>query len=143
MKTTTHTLLIAYLLALVLFLLLDACWLMLMGPRLYAPALGPLMAPSVDWAAALLFYVLYIVGLVALAVQPALAGGSPGIALRRGALLGLVAYATYDLTNQATLQGWPWRVTLADLAWGTFVTGVSAWAAARLTSPPESRTGAR
>jgi len=76
--------------------------------------------------AAAAFYVLYLAGLVVLVVLPA-TGASD--ALLRGALFGLVAYATYDLTNQATLRDWPWIVTLADLAWGTFVTAVASVAA--------------
>jgi len=139
MKPSPRTLLAAYLWALLCFLVLDAVWLSVMGPRLYQPALGALMAPQVDWTAAALFYALYLVGLVVLAIAPALEAGEPAVALRRGALLGLVAYATYDLTNQATLRDWPWVVTAADLAWGTAVSGVSAWVAARLTSRPARR----
>ena len=111
MKPSARTLSIAYLWALVSFLLLDAVWLSLMGPRLYKPALGDLMAPDVDWLAAVLFYAIYLAGLLVFAIAPALADGAAGAALRRGAFFGLVAYATYDLTNQATLRGWPWAIT--------------------------------
>jgi len=131
----------AYLAALVSFLMLDACWLSLMGPRLYQPALGHLTSPQVDWFAAALFYLGYVGGLVHFAVQPAL--GQAGTALRRGALLGLMAYATYDLSNQATLRDWPWTLTLLDLTWGGVASGLAAFAAARLTSRPESRRSAR
>ena len=128
----------AYVLALACFLGLDACWLGVMGPRLYQPALGALMAPRVDWLAAALFYLIYIGGLVYFAVVPALGAGGPRTAWRRGAILGVVAYATYDLTNQATLRDWPWAVTLVDLAWGAVVTGmaagVAAWGARRLSA---------
>lgn len=115
------------------FLLLDACWLTLMADPLYRPALGALMRPDVDWLAAALFYLIYIGGIVGFAVAPALAAGA-GTALRRGAAFGLVSYATYDLTNQATLLGWPWHVTLADLAWGSSATALAsllAWQVAR------------
>lgn len=141
----THTapsrLLLAYVVGFCVFLLLDGCWLALMGPRLYQPALGPLMAPEVDWRAAALFYPLYLLGLLVFAIAPALRPGQPRAALWRGALFGLVAYATYDLTNQATLRGWPWHVTLADLAWGALVSGSTAWAATRVVRGFTSRPG--
>ena len=133
----------AYLVASAAFLLLDACWLGTMGPRLYRPALGDLMAADVDWLAAGLFYPVYLFGLLVFAIAPALERRAPGLALRRGALLGLVAYATYDLTNQATLRHWPWAITLADLTWGALASAVAAWLAARLTSPPVRRRSAR
>ncbi len=77
---------------------------------------------------------LYFVGVVIFVVAPALRAGSWAGALARGALFGLIAYATYDLTNQATLKNWPWHVTVADLLWGTFVTSVSSGLAALLTA---------
>jgi uncharacterized membrane protein len=113
------------------FLAMDACWLTLIGPHLYRPALDAFIAPAVDWVAAALFYVIYLLGLTVFVVVPALAERRTGRALARGALFGVVAYATYDLTNQATLAGWPWLVTSADLAWGAIVSGVSAWVAVR------------
>lgn len=117
------------------FLALDAAWLGLMAERLYRPAIGPLLAETVDLAAAAAFYALYLAGVAGLAVMPALASGRWRGAAARGALLGLVAYGTYDLTNQATLRGWPWHVTFADLAWGTLATalaaGAGAWAGLR------------
>ena len=122
-------LLLAYPVALACFLGLDACWLSLMSSRLYKPALAGLMSPTVDWLAAVLFYAVYLCGLLVFAVRPALVSREPGVAGRLGGLFGFVAYATYDLTNQATLANWPWAVTAADLAWGSIVSGVSAWAA--------------
>jgi len=143
MTPSPRRVLLAYLVALAAFLLLDACWLGFMGPHLYRPALRALMADDIDWLAAGLFYPVYLLGLLVFAIVPALQRGHPLAALRRGALLGCVAYATYDLTNQASLRGWPWAVTLADLAWGTAASGAAAWAAARLTSPPARRRSAR
>jgi uncharacterized membrane protein len=125
-------LLTAYVLALALFLVLDAVWLSSMLERLYRPALGHLLAPQVAWPAAALFYLLYAAGIVGFAVVPALEVNGPRIALLHGAALGLLAYATYDLSNQATLPGWPWAVTLADLAWGTVATGLAGWGSATL-----------
>lgn len=141
--TQARQLLFAYLAALLCFLALDACWLTLMGPRLYRPVLGALMAEQPDWLAAGLFYPLYLLGLLVFAIVPGLEAGAARPALWRGALFGLVAYATYDLTNQATLRGWSWTVTLADLAWGACVSGCAAWMAVRLTCRPGNRTSAR
>ena len=125
-------LLVAYGVALVIFLVLDAIWLTSMLERLYRPALGHLLAPQVSLPPAILFYLLYVAGIVGFAVAPALEAHGARIALLHGAALGLLAYATYDLTNQATLPGWPWAVTLADLAWGTVATGLAGWATAKV-----------
>jgi uncharacterized membrane protein len=133
----------AYLSALACFLALDTCWLTLMGPRLYRPALSPLIAPEVDWLAAVLFYLVYNGGLLVFAITPGRRVGRSFIAMKYGAMFGLVAYATYDLTNQATLRDWPWSVTLVDLAWGTFASGIAAALATRFTSPRENRTALR
>jgi uncharacterized membrane protein len=126
-----RTIALAWILAAVFFLALDAVWLTLMTPRLYQPVIGHLLRQPFDMLAAVLFYVVYVSGMVSLAIAPALAARSIAQAAARGAALGFVAYATYDLTNQATLQGWSWSITLADLAWGTTVTGtactLSAW----------------
>ena len=113
------------------FLTLDAFWLTLVGPHLYRPALDAFLAPEVDWLAAVLFYLVYLSGLTAFVVAPELAERRAGRAFWRGALFGLVAYGTYDLTNQATLAGWAWRITAADLGWGALVSGTSAWVAVR------------
>jgi uncharacterized membrane protein len=113
----------AYISTALVFLGLDAVWLGTMSARLYKPALQGLLAESFRPAPALLFYALYIGGVVAFAVLPS---DKPGMALLRGAGLGLVAYATYDLTNQATLRRWSVLVTSADLAWGTLATGIAA-----------------
>lgn len=119
----------------VVFLGLDALWLTAMTDALYRPALGHLMGERVAPGPAIAFYAIYIVGIVGLAVAPTLRQRDWRSALGKGALLGLVAYATYDLTNQATLKGWPWHVTLLDLCWGMFATAVAAasgcWFASR------------
>lgn len=108
------------------FLALDIVWLSQMTPRVYRPAIGHLLADKADLVAAGAFYVLYITGIVALAVIPAMDKASLGRAALTGAIVGLLAYGTYDLTNQATLKDWPLRLTLIDLAWGTFLTSVAA-----------------
>lgn len=118
--------LITYFVTAVVFVVIDSIWLFLMADRLYRPAIGHLMADTFAIAPALAFYLIYLVGIVVFAVRPALAAGRASMALRLGGLLGFVSYATYDLTNQATLKDWPFLVTAADLIWGTFVTGLSA-----------------
>ena len=122
------TFMIAYGTSALTMLALDSVWLTLTSQRLYRAQLGELMRPGFDLPPAAVFYLLYLVGIVVFAVQPALAQQSWGVALRLGALLGLVAYATYDLTNQATLRGWPVAITIADLCWGTFLTATAATA---------------
>lgn len=130
---------LAYALTALVFLALDAVWLSSMHTTLYQPAIGHLLSGTVDWTAAGLFYALYITGLLVFAVAPALTSGRWGVALGRGALFGLLAYATYDLTNQATLKVWATKITVADILWGTFVTALAAtagyhalrWAAAK------------
>jgi uncharacterized membrane protein len=113
---------------------LDALWLRWAGPNLYRPALGELLAKDFRPAPAIAFYLLYIAALVWFAVRPGMTVGT-GAAALNGALLGAIAYATYDLTNQATMKVWPVQITLADIAWGAFASAVAAaagcWAAAR------------
>ena len=102
-------------------LVLDGIWLGLVARGFYRQHLGFLMADQVNWGAAVLFYGLYAIGLTVFVTMPSIDAGSVGTALWRGALFGLVAYATYDLTNQATLKGWPVIVTAVDLAWGVLL----------------------
>ena len=118
--------LVSYLVAAVLFLGMDAVWLTLAGPRLYRPELGPLLLHTYKLAPAAVFYLLYVIGIVIFAIQPAAASGRWQTALLYGALFGFFAYGTYDFTNLATLKGWSSLVSFVDLAWGTFATGVSA-----------------
>ena len=115
---------LAYLCTGVAFIALDACFLTLVGPKLYRPDIGPLLGDSVRLAPAILFYLLYIAGLVWFCVAPALGGGWSR-ALTAGVMLGLVAYGTYDLTCQSVLRLWSWKITLVDLAWGAFASGAA------------------
>lgn len=116
----------SYLSVAVIMVGLDAIWLSLTATPLYRAQLGALMLPKPVMTPAVVFYLLYVLGVVMLVVLPALTARSWGFALTRGALLGCVAYATYDLTNQATLRGWSTTITLADLAWGTTLTATAA-----------------
>jgi len=117
------TFLLAYAFALVPMLAIDGVWLTVMSKRFYAPRLGELLAESPKIVPAVVFYAVYLLGVSILVVVPAVndKAGYLEVVLR-GALLGLVAYGTYDLTNQATLKTWPTVVTVVDLAWGAMLT---------------------
>ena len=120
--------LVAYVGTAVVFAALDAVWLIATNASVYRPALGPMLADTVRPVPAVLFYVIYLAGVVLFAVSPALRSGRWLTALMLGAGFGFVAYATYDLTNQATLKVWATKITLMDLTWGTFVTAAGATA---------------
>ncbi len=117
---------VAYVAAAVAMAGMDVVWLRLMTDRLYHPALGAMLAEKPNVAAAVAFYLVYIAGIVWFGVVPALKSGSWFTVLLHGALFGFFAYATYDLTNLATLKVWSLRVSLIDMAWGTLVTSLSA-----------------
>jgi len=123
----------SFALTLAVFLALDAVWLVTTYDRLYRPAIGHLLRDGFALAPAVAFYALYIVGVVVFAVLPGQASGRATVAAARGALFGLVAYATYDLTNQATLRDWPWHLTLIDLCWGALASAAAAGVACRIT----------
>ena len=124
----------AYLAAGLSFGMLDGAWLSWAGKSLYKPALGDLLAPSFRPFPAAIFYLAFNAAVVWFAVRPGLDQGI-GCAALNGALLGAICYATYDLTNQATLSHWPTHVTLIDIAWGAFATAaasaIACWAAVR------------
>lgn len=126
---------VAYLAGGLAFGALDALWLRWAAPNLYRPMLGDMLAPAFRAAPAMLFYLAYLAAMVWFAVRPGLAQGVP-YAVLNGALLGGICYATYDLTNQATLRIWSTQITLIDIAWGASATalasGVATWAALRL-----------
>lgn len=108
-----------YLVTLPVFLAIDMVWLIIISKKFYAQHLGYLMKTNVNFVAAGLFYLLFVVGLVVFSVSPALEKNSWLQALLLGALLGLISYATYDLTNLATIKDWPLVVTIVDIIWGT------------------------
>ena len=118
--------LIAYVGTAAVFFALDFAWLSIATGRLYRILLGDLLSESPNLAVAALFYLVYVAGVVVFAVAPAISAGSWMTALFLGALLGLIAYGTYDFTNLATLKGWPVMVTIVDLAWGISATAISA-----------------
>ena len=118
-------------LVLATFLLLDAAWLGLVAPRFYQAQIGYLLRDTPNWYAAGAFYLVYISGLTVFVVTPAIRGGAIWWGVAKGAWFGIVTYATYDLTNLATIRDWPLLVTLVDLAWGATLcattTFVSTW----------------
>jgi uncharacterized membrane protein len=129
------TWIVAFIAAAAAFGALDALWLGWAGPNFYRPRLGDLLADSFRMAPALVFYAAYVAAIVWFAVRPGLTAGV-GAAVLNGALLGAICYATYDLTNQATLRHWSTAVTVADIAWGAFATaaaaGIATFAASRI-----------
>lgn len=133
-----HRFAIAYGASAVVLLALDAVWLGLATRLLYRPQIGALLLESPNLTIAALFYLVYVVGVVVFAVLPGAEARSLPSALGLGALLGLVAYGTYDITNLATLKGWTVMVAVADIAWGVLVSALSAMAgclALRLFGP--------
>ena len=129
--TTKH--LVAWGATFLVMLAIDALWLGVIARSLYQQGMGNLMAPQPRLGFAAAFYLLYPIGLVIFAALPALAEGSLARAAVLGALFGFFAYATYDLTNAAVVRDWPVSLSLIDLAWGTFASGVAATAGTAVT----------
>ncbi|MEI6510433.1 MAG: DUF2177 family protein [Candidatus Uhrbacteria bacterium] len=107
-----------YSIAVSVFFAMDMLWLGVVSKDFYRARIGALMKPDVNWVAAVIFYLIFVFGLVTFVIKPALEKGDWTRALLLGALFGLVSYATYDLTNLAVAKDWPLSVTLVDLAWG-------------------------
>lgn len=112
----------AYLLTTLVFFAIDILWLGVIAKKLYNKYLRRLLAPKVNWAAAIIFYLIFIVGIFYFAIVPAVEASSLEDALLKGALFGFFTYATYDLTNLATLRGWPIRIVFIDIIWGCILT---------------------
>lgn len=110
--------LISYVLTAMVFFAIDILWLGFLGKGIYQKYLGHLLKEEVNWLAAILFYLLFIGGIFIFVIFPAIEKRSVFVALYLGALFGLITYATYDLTNLATLKGWPMGIVFIDIAWG-------------------------
>ena len=110
-----------YLISTGIFLCIDAIWLGFIARGIYAKYLGYIMAKNIVWWAAGVFYLIFMAGLLFFVIEPSVRTQSIRYALAAGAFFGFVAYATYDLTNLATIEGWPLFVTVIDLTWGAFV----------------------
>lgn len=132
------TLAAAYFGALLVFAVIDFIWLAIIAKTYYRDGIGHLMATRINMPAAVVFYFVSVLGLTIFAILPALGpGGSWLAAARTGMLFGLFCYATYDLTNLATLKNWPLTLSLVDMAWGATLSGITAAAgviAARMIS---------
>lgn len=136
--------LLVYVLTFAAFLAIDMVWLGLIAQGFYEDQLGDLMRETVNWPVAIAFYLLYVAGALILVVRPALAAGRGGQALLMGALLGVVAYGTYDLTNLAVLEGFPGTVAVVDTIWGGVLTAATSgigYLIARRVAPTAARTG--
>lgn len=120
---------LAFVTVLVIFSVIDTLWLSNMGDRVYRPLIGDVLADKFRLVPAIAFYTLYAAGLTIFAVLPGLKTGDWKTALMWGALFGLFAYGTYDLTNYATLKTWGLKITVLDMTWGVVVSGVSSAAA--------------
>ncbi|NQV90556.1 DUF2177 family protein [Candidatus Uhrbacteria bacterium] len=110
-----------YAIALSVFFAIDMLWLGLVAKEFYSKQIGSLLKSDVNWVAAIIFYLLFIVGLVVFVIEPSVQKNSWMHALIFGALFGLVCYATYDLTNLAIAKDWPLLVTIVDLIWGALL----------------------
>jgi uncharacterized membrane protein len=118
--------LVAYIAILVVFGAIDAGWLTFMGPRIYRPVLAEILLPNLRVAPAIAFYLIYPIGIIVFAVTPALRSASVLTAATLALLFGALAYATYDLTNYATLRNWTLQITVLDICYGAIASGVAA-----------------
>ena len=130
---------VAYISTLIVFVAIDFVWLSTMADVLYKPALGNMLAAEFRPVPAVLFYLIYAAGLTFFAVRPGLVTAKYGTSLLYGAFFGFTAYATYDLTNQATLANWSTTLTIADLIWGSTLSAVSACAGHWMTEKLNGR----
>ncbi len=116
------------------FVAVDAAWLSLVGVEMFRSQLGPILRPQPLFMAAIAFYLIYAIGLMAFAVRPASDRGSLASAARLGGLLGFVAYSTFDLTNLAAISGWTTYLAVIDIAWGTVASAFAAFVGALIGS---------
>ena len=119
-----YKLIISYLLTTVVFFAVDMAWLGLIAKGLYKKYLGSFLSDKVNWPAAIIFYLLFIIGIFYFAILPAVEKNSLAKAIISGALFGFFTYATYDLTNLATLKDWPLPIVFIDIIWGAVLTGI-------------------
>jgi len=115
---------ISYLLTAAVFFAIDIVWLGFIAKNLYRKYLGTFLSDQVNWAAAIVFYLIYIIGISIFAIYPSVNKDSVVNAILLGALFGAIAYATYDLTNLATLKSWPIQIVFIDIAWGAVLTAI-------------------
>ena len=126
---------VSYLVALVVLAILDALWLGVVSREFYKARLGQMLLEKPIWSAAILFYLVHAAGIAVFAVPLALSAGTWASSLLYGGLFGFCVYAAYDLTNLATLRGWPMAVSVVDLAWGAVVTAAATLVAFLVVRP--------
>lgn len=130
------SIMIIYLMTTLVFFAVDIAWLGFIARDFYRNKLGNVVDVNIHWPAAIVFYLIYIAGILIFAILPALKMGSLQTAIAWGALFGFFTYATYDLTNMATIRKWPLKVVVVDMTWGTIlsatVAGVTFWVGSRL-----------
>ena len=124
MQLTVAKIVIFYCLTALVFFIVDILWLGWIAKDFYQRQLGTFFRERVLWGAAIIFYLLFVFGLIVFTVVPALKADSLGWAVLYGMLFGLVTYSTYDLTNLATLKGWPLKIVVVDILWGMILSGV-------------------
>jgi len=118
--------LLTYVVSVPVFFIVDMIWLGVVAKDFYRKALDPLLTPNINWTAAIIFYFLFLFGILIFALLPGLEKRSLGYTLGMAALFGFLAYATYDLTNLATLRDWPLILSLVDMTWGAFLSASTA-----------------
>ena len=118
------TILISYLLTFIVFLMIDMLWLGVLAKNIYQKYLGSFLTDNVNWTAAIIFYMIFVVGISIFSIYPAVNKGSVYHAILMGALFGFFTYATYDLTNLATLKGWPLPIVIIDIIWGSVLSAL-------------------
>ena len=121
---TFPKIILSYLLTTVVFFAIDMVWLGFVAKNIYQKYLGALLSETVNWAAAIIFYLIFIVGIFIFVINPAIEKQSVIRAIVLGTIFGFIAYATYDLTNYATLKGFPVNIVFIDLAWGAVLTAL-------------------
>lgn len=117
--------LLVFIITMVIFAAIDLIWLGYLAKNLYQQKIGFLMADKINWIAALIFYIIYISGILYFVIFPSLETGEWQTALLKGTILGVLCYGTYDLTNMATLKNWPYEIVIIDILWGAFLTGLT------------------
>lgn len=116
-----------YLITFIIFFTIDILWLAIVAKKIYKKHLGYIMSSKPKFGAALAFYLLYIIGLVFFVINPAIEKNSLSYAIFSGIFFGFITYATYDLTNLATIKDWPIKITVIDLIWGSALCGLVSW----------------
>ncbi len=118
--------LLTYAVSVPVFFVIDMIWLGVIAKSFYRKALEPLLTPNINWAAAIIFYFLFLLGILVFALIPGMEKRSLGYTIVTAALFGFIAYATYDLTNLATLRDWPLMLSIVDMTWGAFLSASTA-----------------